>query len=913
MLLSRWYSKPSQDIIKELQTDVEKGLSSEEAKRRLEKYGPNQFEEGEKNTIWKMLWDQINDPLIWILMVAAGISAAVGEWVDSLIILAIVILNAIIGVVQESKAEKALEALKEMSTPHAFVKRDGEVKEIPAQEVVPGDIVLIDAGRAIPADIRLLETANLQIEESALTGESVPVDKDASFLSDEDIPLGDQINMAFMNTVSTYGRGVGVVVGTGMNTEMGKIAKMLGSQEKEITPLQKSIAQLSKILSVIALIVCALFFIVGAIQGRDILEMFLTAISLAVAAIPEGLVAIVTIVLAIGMTNMSKRNAIVRKLPAVETLGSVSVICSDKTGTLTQNKMTVTKIFVNGKEIDMDQVSADDEATNELLSGMSLCSDATETTGDPTEIALVVAAKKIGQPKEQLDQTYKRVFELPFDSDRKRMTTVHQAGDRYVSYTKGALESILPNVTSIYKDGQVRPITEEDKEEIRKASEAMSDQALRVLALAKRENITEQDFNEQLETNLTFIGLTGMIDPPREEVKDSIRQTKSAGITTVMITGDHPKTALAIAKELGIASSINQTMTGAEIDAATDEELQERVKTVRVFARVSPEHKVRIVKAIKANGKIASMTGDGVNDAPSLKQADVGVAMGITGTDVAKGASDIILTDDNFATIVSAVEQGRNIFANIKKAVLFLLSCNLGEITALFLGILLKLPTPLTAVQILFVNLITDSLPAISLGMDPDDPDIMKQKPRDPKESILHNNYLFIIGNGILIGLLTLIAFVFELNMEVKQLYAEGVLASNSIFAQDWSMANLEANPALYDALIHAQTLAFVTLVIAQLSHSLNMRNRTKSIFQVGLFSNKYLVGAILIGIAIQFALVYVPGLNTVFNIYRLDDPADFMMILVAFITPIVINEIIKAFRRMFLKKNEQDETYKAA
>ncbi len=907
-MLSRWYSKPSQDILAELQTDVEKGLSSAEAQKRLEKYGPNQFEEGEKSSLLKMLWDQINDPLIWILLVAATISAVVGEWIDSLIILAIVVINAIIGVVQESKAEKALEALKEMSTPHAFVKRDGEIKEIPAQEVVPGDIVIIDAGRSIPADLRLIETANLQVEESALTGESVAVDKDASFLSDEDIPLGDQVNMAFMNTVSTYGRGVGVAVATGMQTEMGKIAKMLGSQQKEITPLQKSIAQLSKILSIIALAVCVLFFIVGAIQGRDLLDMFLTAISLAVAAIPEGLVAIVTIVLAIGMTNMSKRNAIVRKLPAVETLGSVSVICSDKTGTLTQNKMTVTKVFVDGKEMDMDAVPVNNPATDELLTGMALCSDATETTGDPTEIALVVATKKVDKPKEQLDSKYKRVFELPFDSDRKRMTTVHQDGDCYFSLTKGALESILPNVTSIYKDGQVRPITEADKEEIRQASEAMSDQALRVLALAKRENVTEQDFNEQLETNLTFIGLTGMIDPPREEVKDSIKQTKSAGITTVMITGDHPKTALAIAKELGIASSINQTMTGAEIDEASDEELKERVKTVRVFARVSPEHKVRIVKAIKANGNIASMTGDGVNDAPSLKQADVGVAMGITGTDVAKGAADIVLTDDNFATIVNAVEQGRNIFNNIKKAVLFLLSCNLGEITALFLGILLKLPTPLTAVQILFVNLITDSLPAISLGMDPDDPDVMKQKPRNPKESILHGNYLFTICNGILIGLLTLGAFIFELNVEVKQLYAEGLLTSNSIFAQDWSLANLKANPELNNALIHAQTLAFITLAISQLSHSLNLRSRIKSIFQVGFFSNKYLVGAIIIGVLIQLALVYVPGLNTIFNIFRLDDITDFYVLLVGAITPLLVNEIVKLFKRMFTNENENED-----
>ena len=885
-MLSQWYSKDTNVVIEELETDVSNGLSTREAKERLAKYGPNQFEEGEKTSIWKMLWEQINSVLIWILLVAAVISAFLGEITDAIIILLVVALNAVIGIVQESKAEKALEELKKMSSPKAVVRRDGEIKEIPTEEVVPGDIVLIDAGRSIPADVRLIETANLQIEESALTGESVPVTKEANWKAEGDVPLGDQINMAFMSTLSTYGRGVGVVTSTGMNTEIGKIAKMLGQQEKELTPLQQKLDQLGKILGILAIGICALIFIVGTLQGRDILDMFLMSISLAVAAIPEGMVAIVTIVLAIGMQIMSRRHAIVRKLPAVETLGSVSVICSDKTGTLTQNKMTVTKVYVNEKLQDTEDLKSDQGPVDQFVSGMALCSDATEASGDPTEIALVVMAKNYGFEKGKLDERFTRVFELPFDSDRKMMTTVHQDGDRYFSITKGALESLLPLTTSIYVKGGKRPFTEEDKKNIINASEAMSDQALRVLAVARRDDVTESDFNEELEGNLTFLGLVGMIDPPRAEVKQSIEECKQAGITTVMITGDHQKTALAIARELGIASSLEQTMTGKELDEISDEELQRRVKIVRVFARVSPEHKVRIVKALKANGHIASMTGDGVNDAPSLKQADVGVAMGITGTDVAKGASDIVLTDDNFATIVAAVEQGRNIFQNIKKAILFLLSCNFGEITALFVGILLGLPAPLTAVQILWVNLITDTLPAIALGMDPDDPDVMKMKPRNPKESILHGSYTYTILNGILIGLLTLFSFVIGLKIYT---------GADSIFHINYDLVT-------DDILNHAQAMAFITLSFSQLMHALNLRHFRKSIFQVGLFTNKYLIGAILVGILIQVALVYVPFLSELFEIHVLTG-TDLLLLLAASVAPVVVNEIVKIFKRLVAPK----------
>lgn len=886
-----WYEKTTEEVVKELQTNIETGLTSEEAKRRLEKYGPNRFQEYKKPSIWKMLWDQINNVLIYILIVAAIVSGIVSEITDSIIIFIVIALNAVIGIIQESKAEKALEELKKMSTPIAVVKRDGEVKEISSEEVVPGDIVLIDAGRFIPADLRLVETVNLQMEESALTGESVPVDKNAEPLAEGEVPLGDQRNMAFMSTLSTYGRGVGIAVHTGMSTEIGKIAQMLGNQQKEITPLQKKLDELGKILGIGAILVCILMFIIGLIQGRDVLEMFMTAVSLAVAAIPEGLLAIVTIVLAIGVQKMIKHNAIVRKLPAVETLGAVSVICSDKTGTLTQNKMTVTKMYVDGEMIDPDSIDLQNEVHQQFINGMMLCTDATvnedKQTGDPTEIALIVAGMNKGLTKESLEKDFERVFELPFDSDRKMMTTVHKQADQFVSYTKGALDRLLPKMTSIYKNGKVLPITEEDKKEISVRSDEMSELALRVLAVAKKDVHSENEFNNQLEDNLTFLGLVGMIDPPREEVKASIAETKKAGIRTVMITGDHQKTALAIARELGIASDVSQTMTGQELNEMTDEELQEKVEDIRVFARVSPEHKVRIVQALKARGHIASMTGDGVNDAPSLKQADVGVAMGITGTDVAKGAADIVLTDDNFSTIVKAVEQGRNIFQNIKKSIIFLLSCNLGEITAIFIAILLGLKTPLTAVQILFVNLITDTLPAIALGMDPDDPDVMKEKPRNPKESIFAGGAgSFVIINGILIGLITLFAF-----LEGLRFYT----GASSIFTIDH--ANIPD-----DALTHARTMAFITLSISQLFHSFNLRNQKKSIFQVGLTTNKYLLGALGVGVLIQIALVYIPFLQKIFGIYLLSFN-DWVFIILISLIPVVVNEVVKLVRRM-LDKN---------
>lgn len=881
--LTKWYTQSMKEITEELQVDVQKGLSSQEAEQRLKKFGPNKFEEGRKTSIWRMIWDQINSILIWILIIAAIVSSFVGEITDAIIIFIVIVLNAVIGIVEESKAEKALEELKKISTPKAIVKRDGKVSEISSEELVPGDVVILDAGRFVPADLRLIETANLQIEESALTGESVPVDKNADWVANSEVPLGDQQNIAFMSTLTTYGRGTGVVVYTGMETEIGKIAKMLGGQEKEITPLQKKLNELGKILGIGAVVICIVMFFVGYFQGRNVLDMFLIAVSLAVAAIPEGMVAIVTIVLALGVQKMSKQHAIVRKLPAVETLGSVSVICSDKTGTLTQNKMTVTKVFIDGKYDDLSGIHLNTDVGYRFMRGMMLCNDATIDSGDPTEIALVAAGKQFDLSKEDLEQTYKRINEKPFDSDRKMMTTVHENEDSFFSITKGALESILPRTTTIIENGQARPLTKQDQENIMTASKKMSDTALRVLAIAERNPLPIQDMNGELEEHLTFLGLVGMIDPPREEVKHSIQQCKEAGIQTVMITGDHQNTALAIAKELGIADSLSQTLTGQELNELSDTDLKERVKTVRVFARVSPEHKVRIVKALKDNGQITSMTGDGINDAPSLKQADVGVAMGITGTDVAKGASDIILTDDNFSTIVAAVEQGRNIFQNIRKAILFLLSCNLGELTALFLGILLGWPAPLTAVQILWVNLITDTLPAIALGMDPDDPDVMKDKPRNPKESFfVHGNGAYTVLNGMLIGFITLFAFIEGLR------YYTG---ASTLFTIDFE--NITNN-----ALTHAQTMAFITLSVSQLFHTLNLRSRRKSIFQVGLFSNKLLIAAIVIGIFIQALLVYVPFFHDVFGIYVIS-AKDWVFVIGVSLIPIVINEIYKGIRRV--------------
>ncbi len=886
-----WFSKEKDTVFKELEVNPAIGLTTQEAQERLEKYGVNKLQGKSKKSLFRLFLEQLQDTLIYVLLAASAITVIIGEYADTAIILIVVIINAVVGVAQEYKAGKAVEALQDMTTPHAIVRRDGEIKEISSEEVVPGDIVILDAGRFVPADLRLYESVNLQIEESALTGESVPTNKDArAILAPGKTALGDMCNMAFMSTLVTYGRGEGVVTATAMETEMGKIAKILDEDNDDMTPLQKRMDELGKMLSKLCVGICLLMLVIAIIQGRDVFEMLLTSISLAVAAIPEGLAAIVAIVLALGVTRMSKINAIVKKMPAVETLGSVSIICSDKTGTLTQNKMTVVKTYTlsNAEAIAEAEISspvAGDEL--ELLKAMALCTDATyekgESTGDPTEVALVVLGDKHGIKKSELAVQHKRVAENPFDSDRKLMSTLNVDGDHYRVNTKGAMDHLLNIVTHVLRKGEVVPMTDEIKAQYMAIENQMSDNALRVLGAAYKE-VDSIIAPEEMEKDLILIGIVGMIDPPRLEVKDSIREAQQAGITLIMITGDHKNTAVAIAKELGIAQSLDQSITGSEIDEYTDEEFAENIKKYRVFSRVSPEHKVKIVRAFKAHGNIVSMTGDGVNDAPSLKFADIGVAMGITGTDVAKGAADMILTDDNFTTIVHAIEEGRNIYNNIKKAVIFLLSCNLGEVISIFVAILFDMPVPLIATQILWVNLITDALPALALGVDPGDHDVMKNKPRDPKESFFaHGAGFRAIVGGVLIGILTLAAFYFGLTEFGYNFFAEEIPEH---------------------VLEYARTMAFVVLASSQLFYSLSLRSESKSIFQIGIFSNIYLVGAIIVGLILQMSVIEIAPLAAMFKCVNLN-ANDWEMVFAFALMPLGVNEIEKLVTRMMSKSND--------
>ena len=882
-----WFTKSQEAVLKELNVNSKTGLSTEEAKNRLEKYGLNKLKGKPKKSLLQLFLAQLKDVLIYVLIGAAVINiiAHGSEGIpDALIILAVVLINALVGVIQESKAEKALEALQQMTAPKSLVRRNGEVIEINSEELVPGDILIIDAGRYIPADVRLIESANLQIQESSLTGESVPSEKNADFItSDEKISVGDKENMAFMSTIAIYGRGEGVVVATAMDTEIGKIAKILDEDENMLTPLQIKLEELGKTLGYGALAICGIIFVVGMLQGRQVVEMFMTSISLAVAAIPEGLVAIVAIVLSLGVKSMSRKNAIVRKLPAVETLGAVNIICSDKTGTLTQNKMTVVKTYTlnNLKDISDERNQKANVDETELIRSFVLCSDASidggQDIGDPTEVALVVLGDKFNLEKNTLNAEYKRVGENPFDSDRKLMSTLNEEGNKFRVHTKGAIDNILMRSNRILVNGEILPITDEAKAKILKVAENMSDDALRVLGVAFKDVDTEIA-PEEMEKDLVVVGIVGMIDPPRIEVKDSIEEAKRAGITPIMITGDHKNTAVAIAKELGIATDISQSLTGSEIDSIPDEKFAKEINNYRVFARVSPEHKVKIVRAFKKQGNIVSMTGDGVNDAPSLKSADIGVAMGITGTDVSKGASDMILTDDNFTTIVHAIEEGRNIYNNIKKTIMFLLSCNLGEVLCVFFATVFGWAMPLVPTQLLWVNLITDTLPAISLGMDPGDKDVMNRKPRDPKESFFAEGAgMRAIVGGVLIGILTLVAFYL------------GIIHSGDVPIK-------EAKDGT-EIVTYGRTMAFIVLTFSQLFYSLSMRNSKKTIFEVGFFGNMFLIVSIIISIILQVLLISIPPIAEMFKVTALD-PSHWGMVIGLSLIPFAINEIIKVVTR---------------
>lgn len=896
-------NKSAQETLVSFSVDPEKGLSEEEVAKRRAEFGPNKLKEKEKDPWYKIFWGNIKDPMTGILAVAAIISlvlAIIGMnkgtegpegLADVFIIFGVVLLNATIGTIQEMKAEKALEALKSMSAPTATVKRDGKIIEVKAEELVPGDIVILEEGRTVPADLRLLASHSLKADEASLTGESVPAEKSADVVLSEEVGVGDRVNVVYMSTPVVYGRGEGVVVATGMQTEIGKIANMLSEEGDEETPLQKKLAGLSKFLGIltVAIVITMLVVkIIWAVVQNNIADAWaqalLDSVALAVAAIPEGLTAVVTIVLAMGMTKMVKVNTIVRRLASVETLGAVSVICSDKTGTLTQNKMTVVRAYCDGKTYGKEEFSKD--SLELLATGMALCSDAKiegGVYGDPTEVALIEFASSLGMPKSALEEKTPRVDELPFDSVRKMMSTRHKTEKGSLVYTKGAMDQILKHCDRILKDGKVVKITDKDKEEIASAASAMSEDALRVLALS-------YDLKEEtVEENLVFVGLVGMVDPPREAAGPAVATLKRAGITTIMITGDHKDTAFAIAKELGIASSKEEVMTGEQIDACSEEELRERVRTVRVFARVSPQNKVDIVKAIKGNGLIAAMTGDGVNDAPSLKAADIGIAMGITGTDVAKGAADMVLADDNFASIEKAVEEGRGIYANIKKTILFLLSSNIGEVVSMFVAACIGLPSPLIAIHLLWVNLITDSLPAVALGADKKPEDIMDEKPRDAKESLFaRGGYAMTFGYGVLIGLVTLMAFLVN---PIQHIAAEGLAFSIENMTNFFSsVQNLETS----------QAMAFCVLSFSELFHMLGMVNVKKSFVLVFKDKNPLLWISFFLGMGLQFFVIFTPGVNTIFKVYP-PQGVDWAWVFGLALTPLLVHEIVALV--LFLRK----------
>jgi len=925
-----WHSRTVQEAADKLGTDPETGLRTTDAQARLSEYGPNELAERPRPGFWQLLLGQFNDFIVIILIVSAVISLVLGEIVEASAIMAIVILNAILGVVQEGKAEEALAALKKMAAPEALVLRDGHRVTVPARELVPGDVVFLEAGNYIPADLRLVSGFNLKIDEASLTGESVPVDKVTDVILSEDVPLGDRVNSAFMGTTVTYGRGVGVVVASGMQTQIGLIAEMIQSYEDEPTPLQVRLDQLGRWLGWGSLAVCGIVFIETIIQDTDlsiifsqglisylvqtkeqIVELFIVAVSLAIAAVPEGLAAVVTICLAMGMGEMARRHALIRRLAAVETLGSATVICSDKTGTLTQNEMMAVRLYVANLRLDVSGEGyqprgefthygdpADPRDNSEmmaLLTGSLLCSDAQldrlaledgvdsgsaqyRIVGDPTEGAMVVAAAKAGLWRDELEDRMPRVAEVPFDSDRKRMSTIHRldgserqggGGSEYIAYVKGAPDVMLPLCDTIMEEGTDVPLTEGRRQHIENVVRDSGREGLRVLAVSYRhlDGIPEQVGADEIERHLSLIGLVAMIDPARPEVGPAVQEARIAGIRTMMITGDYPDTAHAIAQEIGLLRPESEVMTGAELSDTSDEQLVERIGDVDVFARVSPQHKVRIVEALKSRGHVVAMTGDGVNDAPALKRASIGVAMGITGTDVSKETADMVLTDDNYASIVSAVEQGRIIYSNIRKFVYYLISCNMAEIMVIFVATLLGSLPPLNAIQLLWLNLLTDGAPALALGLEKGDPDIMQQPPRPVREPII-NRSMFV---GIIVQTIAI-------TTAVLTAYYTG---------QAWN----PSNPAL------AQTMAFVTLSASELVRAYTARSERASLFRLGVFSNKFMQYAVLASIVLLFSVVYIPFFQPVFKTVPLGIQ-EWTVVLPLMLVPSIAAEITKAVVR---------------
>ena len=920
-----WFNKGISQVEKELQTNIKEGLTEEQVKANYEKYGMNELKQKKKKSLFVKFLEQFKDFMIIVLIIAAIVSGAVGiaegEGItDTIIILIVVVLNAIIGVVQESKAEKSLEALQKLSAHASKVVRNGKVAVVQSRELVPGDVVVLDTGDYVPADLRIVESANLKSQEASLTGESVPVDKNTETIDDEKVSLGDRTNMLFSSSLITYGRGKGIVVETGMNTEVGKIAKIISDTEGTETPLQTKLNKLGKTLGIAALAICIVIFIIGIAYGKDVIDMFMTAVSLAVAAIPEGLAAVSTIVLAIGVQRMVKKNAIIKKLPAVETLGSATVICSDKTGTLTQNKMTVQKVFVNNEVVEAKDIKDISNELDRLMQVCTLCNDTKigaerELTGDPTETALIDLGFKINfDVKEVLE--LKRVKEIPFDSDRKLMTTVNKVGEKYFVYTKGGIDELLARCNSYIVNGEIKTDLDKYKAEINKYNVDMAKDALRVLAMAYKELEHEPTDEEMknIENDLIFVGMVGMIDPPREEVKVAVEKCKTAGIKTVMITGDHKITAVAIAKALGILENEDEAITGSELEEMSDEDLTKNIRKYSVYARVSPEHKVRIVKAWQANGEIVAMTGDGVNDAPALKTADIGCAMGIVGTDVSKEAADVILTDDNFATIVSSVEEGRRIYDNILKAIQFLLSSNVGEIIVLFLAILITpwlgsafnidigLIEVLLPIHILWINLVTDSLPALALAVDPAEDDVMKRKPKKQKGIFTKGMSFRVVYQGIMIGLLTLAAFIIGIATPEENLPTmvkiDGTLYGvEEVENLDEALANGAEYVEKQEVKVEiGQTMAFMVLAFSELVHVFNIRNNKKSVFKTHPFNNKMLLLAIGASAALMLIILLVPALRHIFSIPILP-MGNLIETILLIIAPLVIVEIFKLLK----------------